>query len=65
MIIKYLLVVLFLVGCASEEYETDNVYTVETCTVYTSAATGTTTEYCDIVVSRIEPYITDDGSINR
>ena len=47
---KYLIVLVFLVGCGSDS-SSDREYfeTVENCTVYTDY-TGTTTEYCDIVV---------------
>lgn len=65
MIIKYLIVVLFLVGCGTDGSSTDTIDSVQTCTIYTSVATGTTTEYCETDLSRIDPYIADDGSIER
>lgn len=48
---KYLIVLAFLLTACGSDDESDREYfeTVENCTVYTDS-TGTTTEYCDIVV---------------
>ena len=62
---NYLLAVVFLVGCGTDGSETDTIDSVQTCTIYTSVATGATTEYCETDLSRIDPYIADDGSIQR